>query len=242
VKSDRSSSEEIIATKIVEKAMLKCSASLWSADLTNLEKEIRRVEPFTERLHLDVADGHYTPTMLFFPDLVASIRSLTSLPLEAHLMTTTPLAWVEPFSDAGVDVFILCFDSLVDVADAIENVKQRGKQVGISLRLDEGVELLDPYWRDIDLVTITGSAMGIKGAKLDSSVPGKIRKAARAIERAGANTEIQADGGIRRETVHLLAEAGANWIVPGSLMFNGEPAEMRRWLLAEPTSSAASLT
>ena len=71
--------------------MLKCSASLWSADLSNLGAEIRRVEPYTERFHLDVADGHYVPSMLFFPDLVKALRKHTSKPFEVHLMTTDPL-------------------------------------------------------------------------------------------------------------------------------------------------------
>ena len=71
--------------------MLRCSTSLWSADLANLASEIRRVEPHSERFHLDVADGHYVPTLLFFPDLVAAIRRHATIPLEVHLMTTDPL-------------------------------------------------------------------------------------------------------------------------------------------------------
>jgi ribulose-phosphate 3-epimerase len=210
--------------------MLKCSTSLWSADLANLAAEMRRVEVCSDRFHLDVADGHYTPTMLFFPDLVAQLRPHTALPLEVHLMTTDPLSWIEPFVEAGVDGFIFCYDSLHDVPIAIETAKQRGKMVGISLGLNEGVELLDPYWTQLDLVTICGTAMGIKGAGLDPSIPDKIRQAQRHIQRAGAATEIQADGGIREHTVPLLAQAEVDWIVPGSLMFKNQPAELRLWL------------
>jgi len=71
--------------------MLKCSTSLWSADLANLASEIRRVEPYTEQFHLDVADGHYVNTLLFFPDLVKALRPHTRLPLEVHLMTANPM-------------------------------------------------------------------------------------------------------------------------------------------------------
>src|SRR5205814_3167042 len=91
-------------------AMLKCSASLWSADLSNLAAEIRCVEPHTERFHLDVADGHYVPSLPFFPDLVRALRKHTTRPFEVHLMTTDPLAWVEPFAEAGADGLIFCFD------------------------------------------------------------------------------------------------------------------------------------
>jgi ribulose-phosphate 3-epimerase len=210
--------------------MLKCATSLWSADLGNLAAEIRRVEPFSETFHLDVADGHYTPTMLFFPDLVAQLRRHTRLPFEVHLMTTDPLAWIDPFIDAGADGFIFCHDSVKDPAAVLKVIRAKGKRAGMSLLITEPLELIENYWRDLDLLVIVGTAMGIKGASLDASVPGKIAQARNTIEKLGCQTEIEADGGIRRETVPLLAAAGADWIVPGSLMFKEEPAEMRRWL------------
>ena len=80
------------------------------------------------------------------------------------------------------------------------------------------------------MVTIVATAMGIKGASMDPSIPDKIRRARATIAARGLATEIQVDGGIRRQTVPLFAEAGADWIVPGSLMFGEDPREMRRWL------------
>lgn len=210
--------------------MLKCSTSLWSADMANLEADIKRVEPFSERFHLDVADGHYTPTMLFFPDLVQALRPHTKLPFEVHLMCTDPLAWVDPFVEAGADGFIFCYDSLRDISTAIDAVKKHEKMVGISLTLDEGVELLDAYWTSLDLVTIIGTAVGIKGASMDPSIPDKLRQTRQHVESAKAKTEIQSDGGIRRNSVPLMHEAGVDWIVPGSLMFKEDPQEMRKWL------------
>jgi ribulose-phosphate 3-epimerase len=212
--------------------MLKCSTSLWSADLANLAAEIRRVEPYSERFHLDVADGHYVGTMLFFPDLVKALRPHTRVPFEVHLMTTDPVAWVEPFIEAGADGIIFCFDSAKDPGSLLKAIKARGKLAGVSLLLNEPVELLVPFWEDLDIVTIVGTAMGIKGASMDASVPEKIRRAREEIQRRGLRTEVEADGGIRRETVPLLHAAGADWIVPGSLMFKESPAAMRRWLAA----------
>jgi ribulose-phosphate 3-epimerase len=210
--------------------MLKCSTSLWSADLANLAAEIQRVEPFSERFHLDVADGHYTPTMLFFPDLVRALRPHTRLPFEVHLMTTDPLAWLDPFAEAGADGFIFCFDAARDPGAVLRAIRARGKRTGVSLLLTEPLELLDAYWNDLDVVTIVGTAMGIKGASMDASVPAKIRQARQIIRQRGLATEIEADGGIRRQTVPLLHAAGADYIVPGSLMFKENPSEMRRWL------------
>ena len=210
--------------------MLKCSTSLWSADLGNLAADMKRVEPFSERFHLDVADGHYTKTMLFFPDLVKTLRPHSKLPFEIHLMTTQPLDWIDPFVEAGADGFIFCFDSTNHPDQLIRAIKARGKKIGVSLLLTEALELLDPYWEDLDLVTIVGTAMGIKGASMDPDVPFKIRRACEIIRERGLRTEIEADGGIRRETVPQIHAAGADFIVPGSLMFKEDPAAMRRWL------------
>src|SRR5438552_8421698 len=144
--------------------MLKCSTSLWSADLSNLASEMKRVEPYSERFHLDVADGHYTPTMLFFPDLVKALRPHTKVPFEIHLMTTDPLAWIDPFIEAGADGFIFCFDSARDAGAVLRAIKSHGKRAGVSLLLTEPVELLDRCWDDLDILTIVGTGMGIKGA------------------------------------------------------------------------------
>lgn len=210
--------------------MLKCSTSLWSADLTNLGADMIRVAPYSERLHLDVADGHYVPTMLFFPDLVKQLRPKTTVPFEVHLMTVNPLAWVEPFADAGANGIIFCLDSTKEPKKLIEAIKKRGMYAGVSLLITEGLELIEDLWTDLEVLTIVGTAMGIKGATMDESVPPKIRAAKKIIKERGLKTEIELDGGIRRNVVPIMAEAGADWIVPGSLMFGEEPAEMRRWL------------
>jgi ribulose-phosphate 3-epimerase len=210
--------------------MLKCSTSLWSADLTNLAAEMKRVEPFTERWHLDVADGHYVKNLLFFPDLVAQLRKHTAKPFEIHLMVTDPLAWIDPFVQAGADIILFCFDTAKNPNEVLRAIKARGRQAGFSLLITEPLDLVESYWSELDVLCIVGTAMGIKGASMDAGVPGKIKRAREVIERRGLSTEIEADGGIRRETVPLLAAAGADYIVPGSLMFKEDPPAMRKWL------------
>lgn len=210
--------------------MLKCSTSLWSADLANLAADMKRVEPHTERFHIDVADGHYVPNMLFFPDQVKALRKHTKLPLEVHLMTTDPLQWVEPFADAGADIIIFCLDSARDPAAVLRAIRNRGKSAGVSLLITEGIELVEPHWESLDVLTIVGTAMGIKGAEMDKGVPDKIRAARQIIARRKLPVDIEVDGGIRRHTVPLMHAAGADFIVPGSLMFGEDPAAMRQWL------------
>ena len=210
--------------------MLKCSTSLWSADLTNLAADMKRVEPFSERFHLDVADGHYVKTLLFFPDLVKALREHSRLPFEVHLMTTEPMDWIEPFAEAGADGIIFCFDAARDPGEVLRAIRGRGMQAGVSLLLDEPLDVLDPHWDQLDILTLVGTAMGIKGASMDPSILDKIRQAREIIRARGLPTEIEADGGIRRETVPLLHAAGADFIVPGSLMFREDPRAMREWL------------
>lgn len=210
--------------------MLNCSTSLWSADLGNLAAEMKRVEPFSERWHLDVADGHYVKNLLFFPDLVAQLRRHSEKPFEVHLMVTDPLGWIDPFVEAGADIILFCFDSAKNPGEVLKAIKARGKRAGVSLLITESIAVLEPYWNDLDVLCLVGTAMGIKGASMDAGIPDKIRRAREIIRQRGLKTEIEADGGIRREAVPLLKAAGADYIVPGSLMFKEEPAQMRQWL------------
>ena len=211
--------------------MVKCSTSLWSADLANLAAEIKRVEPFSEMFHLDVADGHYVDTMLFFPDQVKACRRHTELPFEVHLIVTDPLRWIEPFTEAGADSFIIYLDTNDHPRKVIDKIKSSGKGAGISLKLEEPIDTLEPYWNDLSMVCVVGTDIGIKGVQgVDPRAPQKIRQARKTIDERGLKCSIEADGGIRRHTVPELAGAGVDYIVPGSLMFKEDPPEMRKWL------------
>jgi ribulose-phosphate 3-epimerase len=210
--------------------MLKCSTSLWSADLVNLEFDLRRIEPYSDRFHIDVADGHYTRALLFFPDLVKAVRKVTGLPLEVHLMTSEPSQWVQPFVEAGADVIIFPLAGDATPQQLITRIREHGKGTGVALKLDEPLDLVEPYLEDLDVLTIVGTPLGSKGTAMDPSVPAKIRDAAAMVSSRGARTLIEVDGGIRRETVPLIAAAGAHMIVPGSLMFRDDPADVRAWL------------
>src|SRR6185295_13846286 len=142
--------------------MLKCSTSLWSADLSNLAAEIKRVDPYSEMFHIDVADGHYVDAMLFFPDLVKACRAYTKKPFEVHLIVTNPLKWIDAFADAGANSIIYYLDSQDDSREVAKAIKARGMGVGISLKLPEPIDLLEPYWNDLSMVCIVGTEIGIK--------------------------------------------------------------------------------
>jgi ribulose-phosphate 3-epimerase len=210
--------------------MLKCATSLWSADLANLASEIKRVEPYSDRFHIDVADGEYVDALLFFPDLVKALRPHTVRPFEVHLITRAPLRWLDRFVEAGADSIIFYYDTAPDPGMMIKAIKQCGVRVGISLRVEDSVELLEPYWDRLDVVTLLGTHMGVKGAAMDAALPGKIAQARARIDALGVATEIEADGGIRYATIPLIEKAGAHIIVPGSVMFGDGPERLARFL------------
>jgi ribulose-phosphate 3-epimerase len=210
--------------------VLKCSTSLWNADLANMAAEIKRIEPFSESFHIDVADGHFVPPLLFFPDFVRDMRKHTSLPFDVHLIVDEPLKWVEPFAEAGADWITFFLNAGSDPVEVIQAIKGFGKKVGLTMQVGDSLDIFDPYWDDMDFLTIMGTKIGIRGAGNDPTTTDRIRKARQFIDQHGLKTQILADGGIRRETVPGLYAAGAHYIIPGSLMFKEDPVEMRKWL------------
>lgn len=211
--------------------MLKASLSLWSADLSNLESEIKRSETYADYYHLDVADGRYAPTLLFFPDLVKSIRPHTRVPFEVHLICESPEKWIEPFHEAGADRIVFYPDTVENPDRILRMIADRGMEVGVSLAVNQAVQELDPYWKKIDLVVVLGTEVGIKGVvDVASGTYEKIEGLVREREARGLDFEIEADGAIRRETVPRLKRAGADLVVPGSLMFGNDMKAMRKWM------------
>jgi|WetSurMetagenome_2_1015567.scaffolds.fasta_scaffold192970_2 ribulose-phosphate 3-epimerase len=203
--------------------------SLWSADMANFETEIRRLEPFADSFHLDACDGHYAPALLFFPDLVARLRQLTAVPFHLHLMATRPNDLLDQFLAAGVDRVTFPLELGKRVWNAIDRVREHGKKVGISLELDTIVATAKAFRGKIDTLVLMGTPMGVKGCSLDERAYDRIAEARRICE--GTSTLVVADGGIREQTVPLLRDAGAQGIVPGSLICaSHEPAEISKWL------------
>ncbi len=211
--------------------MLKASVSLWSADMARLESEIRRAEPYADSFHIDVCDGQYAPVLLFFPDIVRALRDKTDRPFEVHLITKNPERWVGPFADAGANLIAFYADATEDPDKVIDLIQSHELRAGMSLALDHPVSMLDPYLDRLDLVVVLGTDIGVKGVKsVAEGTYGKIRELAEKRSKRKLRFEIEADGAIRTETVPLLREAGADIVVPGSLMFQNDMREISRWL------------
>jgi ribulose-phosphate 3-epimerase len=206
------------------KQRLLADASLWSADLGALAQEVRRMEPYADLFHLDVADANFVPGLLFFPDLVAAIRPCTQKPFHVHLMVERPLQLVEDFVRAGADIVTLHLENRRHLESGLDKIHAAGASAGIAIQLDTDVFDLVPYLSSIQIVVLMGTMLGIKGASLDERVLEKIEAVKRIVAEHASSDQIKvsADGGIRIETVPKLRQAGADIITPGSLLFKSE--------------------
>jgi ribulose-phosphate 3-epimerase len=200
--------------------------SLWSADLCNLAADLKRCEAYADLFHIDVADGRFAPTFLFFPDQVARIRALTQRPLHVHLMVEADIVveQARQFAHAGADLITVHAENGSAAHEAVSAIGKAGCAAGIVLRLETAVEMIEDFLADVSFVTLLGTAIGVKGQGLSEQACPRLLRA-RAILRASGREgaiHLAADGGIRHETVPRLRAAGADTVVPGSLAF-GDP-------------------
>lgn len=213
---------------------LLADISLWSADLANLAAGIECVEPFADSFHFDVADAHFAPSLLFFPDMVRALRPLTKRPFHIHLMVERPTTLVEDFVSSGADLITIHVEvGESEVAAGIQAIRRAGRSAGLALRLDTPVAVSEPYLDHIDALLLLGTGIGIKGQDLAPEACNRLASAASLLGEGRARVRLIADGGIRSQTVPLLRRAGADVIVPGSLVFQSQNvAETFSWLRA----------
>ena len=207
--------------------------SLWSADLVDLQSDIARMDPFTDIYHVDVADGHFSPALLMFPDQVAALRKRTSKPLHVHLMVADSIleSQIAQFAEAGADL-ISVHGEHADVAGALALIDMLGLLAGLVLQLHTPVSAIAPWLDRLRFVTLLGTRIGIKGQGLDASAETRLSEARAMIAaRTGRRIVLAADGGIREHTAPGLRGAGAETIVMGSLAFGAADLEGRmRWV------------
>ena len=214
---------------------LMAEYSMWSADLIRLGEDLDRIKDHADLLHIDVADGHFAPALLFFPDLVARMRSATDLPIHVHLMMADPilLEQINQFADAGADLISIHVENEKVADAALALLADRGVAAGMVARIETPVGQLAPYLDRLDFATLLGTAIGVKGQGLDPMAGDRLREAGKLIAASGRPIVLAADGGIRENTVPLLRAAGAETVVMGSLAFGAPDLAARMsWLHA----------
>ena len=218
---------------------LLAELSLWSADLGHLAEEVARTEPFADAYHLDVADGHVSPDLLFFPDLVATVRRLTSRPLHVHLMAADAIleAQIRQFVRAGADLVTVHAES-AGASRALSLLAELGVPAGLVLQLGTPISAALPHLDRVRWLTLLGTEIGVKGQGLDPAAEDRLREASRALAarsgRGGRRAILAADGAVREHTVPGLGRAGADAVVMGSLAFEAPDLPARiAWVHAQ---------
>lgn len=196
--------------------MIKVSPSLLSADFSILKEELKTVsESGAEFIHLDVMDGHFVPNMSFAMPVIKSLRKVSDLFFDTHLMITDPLRYIKDFSDAGSDMITFHIECDSDIDETIAAIKKENKKCGISIKPKTPVKALIPYLDKIDSVLVMSVEPGFGGQKFMPEVLPKIEE----IRALKPDIMISVDGGIDDKTAPLVKKAGADTLVAGSYYF-----------------------
>ena len=209
--------------------MMILAPSMLSADFKILGEEMRAIEENgAEYLHFDVMDGIFVPSISFGIPVLKSIRTGTNLVCDVHLMITEPIRYVEAFAKAGADIITIHLEACEDVAATIEKIRECGCKVGLSIKPNTPVSALESYVEDIDMILIMSVEPGFGGQKFIPTSLEKITQCKELLEAKGLKKDIEVDGGIYTYNVEEVLQAGANVIVAGSAVFNGDTAQNTR--------------
>jgi len=199
---------------------IKIAPSILAADMSCLGDEIARVvEGGCDVIHVDIMDGHFVPNLSFGPVIVKTVRKLTDIPLDVHLMVDNPLDMIAPFADAGSDFLTVHVEVIDDVPAVLGAITVRNVRPGISLRPDTPVEAVTGYLELVDIVLVMTVFPGFGGQNLIEDSYGRIQKIAQAATGLKPPPLISVDGGVDMDNVRQLVRAGANHIVAGTTIF-----------------------
>jgi ribulose-phosphate 3-epimerase len=196
--------------------------SLLAADFSDLKNEIDKVEKAgAEYLHLDVMDGAFVPNISFGTPIISAIRKHSNLVFDVHLMIENPDRFIKDFVEAGADIITVHVEATKHLNRTLQLIKSYGKKVGISLNPSTPVEMIKYELKNIDMVLIMTVNPGFGGQSFIENMTDKIKE----LRTLDKNIDIEVDGGINAETGKKVKEAGANILVAGSYIFNGDYKE-----------------
>jgi len=194
--------------------------SILSADFSRLGEEIAAIEKGgADWVHVDVMDGHFVPNITIGAPVVASLRKITKLPLDVHLMIQDPDKYIEKFSKAGADIITVHVETSPHLHRSVQFIKDQGCKAGVSLNPATSLTMLDHILSEVDMVLIMTVNPGFGGQEFIPSVLPKIKRLREKINEKGIGVDIEVDGGVNINTISKVAQAGGNIFVAGNAVF-----------------------
>ena len=203
--------------------MIKLAPSLLAADFSQLAEEIKKVhENGAEYLHLDVMDGSFVPNISMGPGMIASLRKVSDIVFDVHLMIQDPIRYIDDFAKAGADIITFHYEACQNHREVIEKIRSHGIRVGMSVKPYTDASLLVPFLDQLDLVLIMTVQPGFGGQKFMPDALVNLKAMQKAIAASGREIDLEVDGGINLENAATVKEYGANGLVAGSAVFGAK--------------------
>ena len=210
-------------------SLIKISPSILSADFSKLGEEIIALEKAgADYIHIDVMDGHFVPNITIGPEVISSLRPITKLTFDVHLMIEPVDKFIKNFAEAGADIITFHPEATNNLMDTIKLIKSFGKKVGVSLKPESPISLVESYLDQIDLILIMSVNPGFGGQKFIPEVLNKTRTLKRMINEKNLSIDIEIDGGINFDNSKEAKNNGANILVSGSTIFKENNGDLKK--------------
>ena len=198
----------------------KIAPSILSADFACLGEEIRRVEEAgADLIHFDVMDGHFVPNLSIGVPVLESLRKITRLPIDAHLMISEPVRYLRTFVEAGANSISVHAEVCDDLPEIAAQIRELGARASVAINPETPVERVLAVAEHLDMILVMSVHPGFAGQSFIAESLEKLRAVRREIQRRGLKVDVQVDGGVKIDNIRAAAEAGANVFVSGSGIF-----------------------